>query len=52
LSVRPFDLPWVVLDHALAAETWDWQPESSIASILEEIATFAEDHPDWISTSA
>ena len=52
LPVRPFDLPWVVLDHSIATETWDWRPETPVATILEEIATFAEDHPDWISTSA
>ena len=52
LPIRPFDLPWVVLDHSIATETWDWRPETPVATILEEIATFAEDHPDWISTSA
>lgn len=49
---RPFDLPWVVLDHSLASETWDWQPTTSITSILEEIADFADRNPDWIATSA
>jgi CDP-paratose 2-epimerase len=49
---RPFDLPWVVLDHSLASQTWDWHPQTPVASILEEIATFAEAHPNWIATSA
>ncbi|MDA7877630.1 NAD-dependent epimerase/dehydratase family protein [Akkermansiaceae bacterium] len=48
---RPFDLPWVVLDHRLATETWDWQPQTPIEAILEEIAAFADDHHDWIAAS-
>ncbi|MDB4537883.1 NAD-dependent epimerase/dehydratase family protein [Akkermansiaceae bacterium] len=51
-EIRPFDLPWVVLDHSLASETWDWQPTTPIATILEEIATFAETSPQWIASSA
>lgn len=51
-EVRPFDLPWVVLDHSLASETWNWQPTTPVESILEEIATFAESNPNWIATSA
>jgi CDP-paratose 2-epimerase len=49
---RPFDLPWVVLDPSLAHQTWDWQPLTPVATILEEIATFADAHPNWITTSA
>jgi CDP-paratose 2-epimerase len=49
---RPFDLPWVVLDHTLASETWNWNPATSVTSILEEIAAFAEANPHWIATSA
>ena len=46
---RPFDLPWVVLDSSLAEETWGWKPETSVETILEEIATHAEAHPDWLA---
>jgi CDP-paratose 2-epimerase len=49
---RPFDLPWVVLDHALATETWRWRPETPIEQILGEIAEFAEKNNDWIERSA
>ncbi|MGB2401928.1 MAG: NAD-dependent epimerase/dehydratase family protein [Akkermansiaceae bacterium] len=52
LPIRPFDLPWVVLDHSLASETWDWQPQTQVMTILEEIAVFAENSPDWITNSA
>lgn len=48
---RPFDLPWVVLDPALAAGTWGWQAVTPVHDILDEIASFAAAHPDWIETS-
>lgn len=48
---RPFDLPWVVLDPALARCTRDWSPGTGIKSILEEIAGFAEANPEWLSIS-
>ncbi|MFC7338078.1 NAD-dependent epimerase/dehydratase family protein [Haloferula chungangensis] len=51
-EVRPFDLPWVVLDHSLATETWGWKPTTSVTDILEEIADFADQNPDWIAVSA
>lgn len=44
---RPFDLPWVVLDHRAATETWGWIPQTTPAALLEEIATFADANPKW-----
>lgn len=52
LLSRPFDLPWVVLDHSVATEVWDWMPTTPIEKILDEIAVFADTHPKWIATSA
>ena len=52
VAVRPFDLPWVVLDHSLATLTWQWQPTISTEGILSEIANFATSEPNWIETSA
>lgn len=49
---RPFDLPWVILDHALATRTWNWTPQLSADDILEEIARHAEANPDWLDLSA
>ncbi len=46
---RPFDVPWLVMDSSLATSTWDWQPEISLESTLEEIARHATNHPDWIT---
>ena len=45
---RSYDLPWLVLDHSLAAEIWDWKPSISKLEIFDEIAQFAEDTPKWI----
>jgi CDP-paratose 2-epimerase len=49
---RPFDIPWIVLDHAKATRVWSWQPTMSTAAILDEIAQHAQAHPDWLDVSA
>lgn len=49
---RPFDIPWMVLDPSLAATAWDWRPQTTIHQTCEEIAAFAESHPNWLQTSA
>jgi CDP-paratose 2-epimerase len=48
---RPFDLPWVVLDHARASEEWDWRPQTTVEQILDEIANHAALHPRWLETT-
>ncbi len=49
---RPFDLPWVVLDHTKATRLWSWQPQTPTPAILDEIAAHAERHPHWLDLSA
>jgi len=49
---RPFDLPWVVLDHAKATRLWGWRPATPVGAILEEIAAHARAHPEWLELSA
>jgi len=49
---RPFDIPWIVLDHAKATKRWDWKPATSTPAILEEIAAHAERNPGWLELSA
>jgi CDP-paratose 2-epimerase len=49
---RPFDLPWLVLDSGRAAREWDWKVQTPIETVLEEIATHAQNHPDWLELSA
>lgn len=49
---RKFDVPWLVMDSSKAATLWDWRPQRTIWQILDEIATHAEAHPDWLEVSA
>ncbi|RXK53203.1 NAD-dependent epimerase/dehydratase family protein [Oleiharenicola lentus] len=49
---RPFDIGWMVLDHAKASRLWQWQPTTPTAAVLEEIATHAEQNPGWLELSA
>jgi CDP-paratose 2-epimerase len=49
---RPFDIPWIVLDHAKATRLWDWRPATPTAAILGEIAAHAEANPGWLELSA
>lgn len=49
---RPYDIAWMVLDHALAAREWDWSPATPLAAILEEVAVHARQNPDWLDRVA
>ncbi|HYD85508.1 MAG TPA: NAD-dependent epimerase/dehydratase family protein [Opitutus sp.] len=49
---RPFDIPWIVLDHAKATRLWNWRPQTPTSAILDEIATHAQAHPHWLDLSA
>ncbi len=51
-SPRPFDIPWIVLNHARATRIWGWQPAVKTPAILEEIARHAEQNPGWLDLSA
>jgi CDP-paratose 2-epimerase len=48
---RPYDLPWVVLDHSRATSLHGWNPERNVDAILEEIACHAERHPEWLEVT-
>ena len=50
-EIRPFDLPWVVMDTELAQAKWNWKPVTPLGSILEDIAVHAEANPNWLSVS-
>ena len=45
---RPYDIPWAVLDHALASTRFGWHPARGPESIFEEIAEHAARHPNWL----
>jgi len=49
---RPFDIGWMVLDHAKATRIWDWKPATATVTVLEEIARHAEQNPNWLDLSA
>jgi len=51
-ETRPYDVPWLVLDHAAASTTHAWRPERTAESIFEEIADHAETHADWLDKVA
>jgi nucleoside-diphosphate-sugar epimerase len=42
----------MVLDSRAARARWDWQPQTSLETILIEIAAHAEQHSDWLDISA
>lgn len=48
LAERPYDLPWVVLDSALAMRAWQWHPVRTAESIFREIAGHASANPRWL----
>jgi CDP-paratose 2-epimerase len=49
---RPFDIPWMVLDSTRASNIWNWQPNRSLFSILDEIADHAEKNPNWLELTS
>jgi CDP-paratose 2-epimerase len=50
-EIRRFDIPWMIMDVALAKQTWGWMPETTSEEILAEIADHAEQHPEWLELS-
>jgi CDP-paratose 2-epimerase len=45
---RPFDIPWLVMNSALAKSKLGWEPQRSLTEILDEIAAHVSQHPDWL----
>jgi len=45
---RPFDIPWFVMDNQPVAETFHWAPKRKLVDVLTEIATHAEQYPEWL----
>jgi CDP-paratose 2-epimerase len=48
---RFFDIPWLIMDSVLAKNIFNWEPDTSLLSILDEIALHAETHPNWLELS-
>jgi len=51
LRPRPYDIPWMTMDSSDAERDFGWRPKTSIEALLDEIASHAERHPDWLETS-
>ena len=51
LNERPYDIPWIVMDNTDCERHFGWQPDTPIASLLEEVARHAEANPDWLERS-
>ncbi len=48
---RRFDIPWVAMDSRDAAADFNWRVATPLPAILEEIASHANNHPDWLELS-
>jgi CDP-paratose 2-epimerase len=48
---RPYDVPWLVMDNGDAERDFGWKPRLTLERILDEIASHAEQHPDWLERS-
>jgi CDP-paratose 2-epimerase len=48
---RKYDVPWLVMDSTAASNDFDWHPRTNFAGILDEIASHAEQHPEWLEVS-
>jgi len=49
---RPFDIPWMILDYALAKTVWNWKPQTTVEEVCEEIAAFADTQTNWCDISS
>ncbi|HSV36433.1 MAG TPA: hypothetical protein VLI46_12800, partial [Ramlibacter sp.] len=48
---RKFDAPWIVMDSKLARQTWNWQVQTPLPVLFEEIAAHALKNPGWLELS-
>jgi CDP-paratose 2-epimerase len=51
LRPRPYDVPWLAMDHRDAARDFGWTIETPMEQILDQIACHAEQNPEWLETS-
>ncbi len=50
-KMRPFDIPWMIMDYSLAEKIWGWKPQIQLNQILDEIAEHAHRHDNWLNLS-
>ena len=51
-TLRPFDIPWMVMDSSRAGAFWGWSPQTKLAEIFDEVARHAREHENWLDLSA
>jgi len=51
MKSRPYDVPWIAMDNRDAGTDFGWHTEVALPSILDEIATHAEAHANWLELS-
>jgi CDP-paratose 2-epimerase len=51
-SVRPFDVPWMVMDNRLAEAAFGWKPKTPLTDILLGIAEHHRQNPNWLELSS
>ena len=48
---RPYDVAWIAMDNTAAERDFGWRVATPIQDVLEEIASHARRHPDWLERS-
>jgi len=48
---RAFDVPWLVMDNCETTTLFNWRPKRDLPSVLDEIASHAEQNPGWLDLS-
>ena len=51
-TMRPFDVPWLIMDNRQATAKFDWRPKRDLVSILDEIGEHAQRNPHWLDLSS
>ncbi len=46
---RSFDIPWLIMDASRVRQEFEWSPQRTLASILDEISEHVRNHPGWLS---
>jgi len=48
---RVNDVPWLVLDSQEVSHRWGWKVSYSLERIFSELASHAQEHPEWLTLS-
>jgi CDP-paratose 2-epimerase len=48
---RKYDVPWIVMDSTQAGMDFGWRCNMNLATVLDQIAGHAQQHPEWLELS-